>query len=66
MPGMSGPDLQQEMTSRGLEIPIIFISAQSDRGVRARVLQQGAVACLLKPFTDTALIEALNAAFGVS
>jgi FixJ family two-component response regulator len=63
MPGMTGPDLQQELMARGQEIPIIFVTAQSDETVRTRLLEQGAVDCLFKPFSDTALCEALNAAF---
>jgi FixJ family two-component response regulator len=66
MPGMTGPDLQQELMVRGQEIPIIFVTAQSDETVRTRLLEQGAVDCLFKPFSDAALCEALNAAFGVS
>jgi FixJ family two-component response regulator len=66
MPGMSGLDLQRELTLRGQEIPIVFITASRDEGVRSRVLEQGAVGCLFKPFSDTALLEALNAAFRVS
>jgi len=66
MPGMTGRDLQQELTVRGQEIPIIFITAQADETVRARSIEQGAVECLFKPFSDTALLEALNAAFCVS
>ena len=66
MPGMTGPDLQRELSVRGQEIPIIFITAQTDETVRARSLEQGAVECLFKPFRDTALFEALNAAFQVS
>ena len=66
MPGMTGPDLQQELTVRGQEIPIIFITAQADETVRARSIEQGAVECLFKPFSDTVLFEALNAAFRVS
>jgi FixJ family two-component response regulator len=62
MPGMSGPELQRELKRRHHEIPIIFITAQTDEGVRARVLKQGAAACLFKPFSDTALREALTAA----
>ena len=62
MPGMTGPDLQQELRIRRKEIPIIFITAQTDESVRARVLRQGAVECLLKPFSDTALRDAVNAA----
>src|SRR5207248_3060048 len=62
MPGMSGPDLQQELALRRQEIPIVFITAHADETVRPRVLEQGAVECLLKPFSDTALLEALNTA----
>jgi FixJ family two-component response regulator len=66
MPGMSGPDLQRELTLRRKEIPIVFITAHRDETVRPRLLEQGAVECLFKPFSDTALREALNAAFRAS
>jgi FixJ family two-component response regulator len=62
MPGMCGPDLQRELTLRRQEIPIVFITAHGDESVRPRVLEQGAAECLLKPFSETALREALNAA----
>lgn len=62
MPGMSGPDLQRELTRRGQLIPIVFITARRDAAERQRLLERGAVACLLKPFSDTALLDALNAA----
>jgi FixJ family two-component response regulator len=62
MPGMSGPDLQRELASRRLTIPIVFITATGDRAIRARLLAQGAVECLFKPFSETALLDALNAA----
>ena len=62
MPGMSGPDLQQELRIRRQEIPIIFITAQRDEAVRSRLIEQGAVECLFKPFSETALLDALNAA----
>lgn len=62
MPGMSGPDLQRELMRQRREIPIVFITAHADQSVRPRLLEQGAVACLLKPFSDTALREALDAA----
>ena len=65
MPGMTGPDLQVELAISGHEIPIIFITAEGDEIVRARVLELGAMECLFKPFSDTALIAALNIAFGV-
>lgn len=66
MPGTTGPDLQRELTRRGHEIPIVFITAQGDATVRLRVLAQGAVECLFKPFSDTTLLEALNAALQVN
>lgn len=62
MPGMSGPDLQRELARRRRQIPIIFITAHGEDAMRQHVLKQGAVACLLKPFTDTALLQALSAA----
>ena len=66
MPGMAGPDLQQELRLRRQEIPIVFITAHRDETVRPQVLEQGAVECLFKPFSDTALLEALNTALRVS
>lgn len=62
MPGMTGPDLQRELARRRQKIPIVFITAHSGEAVGPRLLKQGAVDCLFKPFTDTALLEALNAA----
>ena len=62
MPGMSGPDLQRELTLRGLEIPIVFITANEDKSIRQHLLERGAVECLFKPFSDAALLEALNVA----
>ena len=62
MPGMSGPDLQQELRLRRQEPPIVFITANGDSSVRSRLLTQGAVECLVKPFSETALLDALNIA----
>jgi FixJ family two-component response regulator len=62
MPGMSGTDLQRELVMRRQMIPIVFITASGDRTVRRRLIAEGAVECLLKPFSETALLDALNAA----
>jgi FixJ family two-component response regulator len=62
MPRMSGPELQRELKLRGRNIPTVFITAHSDETIRPRLLEQGAIECLFKPFSDTALLEALNAA----
>src|SRR5262249_13367934 len=62
MPGMSGPDIQEELKRRGRAIPIIFITGQKDEGIRKKALKQGAVKFLSKPFSDNALLDAINAA----
>jgi FixJ family two-component response regulator len=62
MPGMSGPDLQQELTRRRQRIPIVFITAYGDAPVLRRLLARGAVRCLVKPFSDAALLDAVGAA----
>jgi len=66
MPGMSGPDLQRELTRRRQQIPIVFITAYAYEIDRLRLLELGAVDCLSKPFSESALIEAVNAALRVS
>jgi FixJ family two-component response regulator len=65
MPGMTGPELQRELKRRQIQTPIVFITAHQDEAVRRDTINQGAVECLLKPFTDTALLNALNAALRV-
>ncbi len=62
MPGMSGPELQQELKRRGHNIPIIFITGRKDETIRAQVLKHGAASFLLKPFTDGDLLAAIKAA----
>ncbi|MGH9969955.1 MAG: response regulator [Pyrinomonadaceae bacterium] len=66
MPGMTGPDLQRELTLRDQEVPIVFITAHRDASVRLRLIAQGAVECLFKPFEPTDLLQALNTALRVS
>lgn len=62
MPRMSGLELQQELKRRGKKIPIIFITGQKDEDIRKQAISQGAVKFLCKPFSDTALLDAVNAA----
>lgn len=62
MPGMTGPELHEQLLHRQQEIPTVFITAHRDDAVRAHLLARGAVACLFKPFSESALIEALDAA----
>ena len=65
MPGMSGPQLQQELIRRRQDIAIVFITAGGDEAVRARLLAAGAVECLFKPLSETALLAALDVALRV-
>jgi FixJ family two-component response regulator len=62
MPGMSGPALQEELTRQRRRIPIVFITANADHHIRPQLVDAGAVDCLLKPFKEAALLEAVNTA----
>ncbi|MGB0037356.1 MAG: response regulator [Terriglobales bacterium] len=62
MPGMSGPELYQELKRRGERIPVIFVTGQTDETIRARVLKDGAAGFLPKPFSDAALLAAIETA----
>lgn len=62
MPGMSGPQLQQELIRQNRNVPIVFITAHSDDGAWPTLLNSGAVACLVKPFSESAIVEAVRMA----
>jgi FixJ family two-component response regulator len=62
MPGMSGPELYEELKRRRRKIPTVFITGQRDETIRARLLQECAAGFLLKPFSDTALLAAVQTA----
>jgi FixJ family two-component response regulator len=64
MPGMSGIELQNVLIARGRRLPIIFITAFPDEGIRARALEAGAMCFLAKPFDGPTLIRYLEAAVG--
>jgi FixJ family two-component response regulator len=62
MPGMNGLDVQEQLVSRGSRLPIVFITAHDEIGVRERALSAGALAFLRKPFNDELFIKTLTAA----
>lgn len=62
MPGMSGPELRRKLQVRRPQLPVIFMTAQRDERLRLQLLEQNAVACLIKPFSETALLDAMRAA----
>ena len=62
MPGMSGIDLKLMLSARGSTVPVIMITARSDRGLEARALASGAVCLLKKPFDSAQLVHCLELA----
>ena len=62
LPGLNGLELQERVAVERTDLPIIFITGQKDEDVRKRAFQQGAVKFLYKPFSDSALLDAVNAA----
>jgi len=62
MPGMSGLDLQHELNHRGIELPIVFLTAQGDVPMSVQTMKAGADHFLLKPAKEKELLEAIAAA----
>jgi FixJ family two-component response regulator len=62
MPGMNGPALQRHLAASGRRIPIVFVTAYPDDGVRDRALKSGAVCFLTKPFREEDLLDGLRTA----
>lgn len=62
MPGMSGADLQERLRAKGNAPPIVFITARTEPALHARLLDRGAIACLVKPFQEEELFAAVHAA----
>ena len=62
MPGMSGLELQRQMRADHSDIPIIFITAHGDEAARSQALKSGAVDYLFKPFSEEALLGAIDLA----
>jgi FixJ family two-component response regulator len=62
MPGLSGLDLQRELTEAHIHIPIIFITGHGDIPMSVRAMKAGAVEFLTKPFRDQDLLDAIQQA----
>lgn len=62
MPGMNGLDVQTRLATRGHLVPVIFITAHDEVGIREKALAAGAVAFLRKPFNDALIIKTLQEA----
>src|SRR5438445_6602386 len=61
MPGMDGLELQRRLIASNWKVPIIFVAAHAEAGVRERALQAGAVEFFDKPFNSAALLDAIDA-----
>jgi FixJ family two-component response regulator len=62
MPGMNGLGVQDRLAKSGHTVPVIFITAHDEVGVREKALAAGAIAFLRKPFNDELLIKTLHEA----
>jgi FixJ family two-component response regulator len=62
LPGLSGLDLQREMSERGIHYPVIFISGHADIPMSVQAMKAGAVEFLTKPFRDQDLLDAVTLA----
>jgi len=62
MPGMGGIELQRRLVAGHCEVPVIFITAHEDKGMRAKALRGDAQAVLIKPFSEEALLDAIHSA----
>jgi len=60
LPGLSGLELQRQLRGSQARLPLIFLTAHGTAAMRAQTLQAGAVAFFAKPFSDTALLEAIH------
>jgi FixJ family two-component response regulator len=61
-PGRSGLDMQQELATADIQLPIIFITGYGDIPMSVRAMKAGAVEFLTKPFRDQDLLDAVGAA----
>lgn len=62
MPGMTGLELQAELTKRSINIPIIFITASEDAQIYEQAINAGAISCLIKPFNNEDLLDSISEA----
>jgi two-component system response regulator FixJ len=62
MPGMSGLQLQDELSRRGIQLPLVFVTAHGDVPLAVEAMRKGASNFLEKPFSEEALVDALRTA----
>lgn len=62
MPGMSGPEAQEALVSRGIEVPIIFVTAHADVPIAVTAIKRGAFDFIEKPFAESDLLKRIEEA----
>src|SRR5260370_29358618 len=62
MPGMDGLQLQRRLNLDGHRFPIVILTAHGDADARARAMDAGAAAFLLKPFAGDMLVATVRRA----
>jgi FixJ family two-component response regulator len=65
MPGMSGPQLQDELLMRQIDLPIIFLTGYADMPTVASAMRQGAIDFLAKPVNGALLLERVQSSLEV-
>ena len=64
LPGMSGPDLYDNLAASGVKVPVIFMTAHDNSQWQELTEKAGAIPCLRKPFGEQSLLSALHHACG--
>ena len=62
MPGLTGPDLHEQMAQRGIDLPIVYLTGHGDVATSVRAMKKGAVDFLLKPADDSVLLATIDRA----
>jgi two-component system response regulator FixJ len=62
MPGMSGLQLQDQLASRGIGMPVIFLTGHGDVPMAVAAVKKGAVDFIQKPYNDQQLLDLVNSA----
>ena len=65
LPGVSGPEFQDQLRRSGCELPVIFMTAHGDMAMVRKVLKAGAIEFLIKPFQKEELLQAVQQAFAI-
>ncbi len=62
MPGMSGPEVQEVLRERGLDVPVVFVTAHADVPIAVNAIKRGAFDFIEKPFAESDLLKRIEEA----